>query len=203
MNKLTVIGDVHGKRKQYLDIIKDVDYSVQLGDMDFNYDHLNNVGENHLFFGGNHDNYDIINNCKNNLGDFGLLNDRFNWINEPVFFIRGEDSIDKNQRIDGVSWWRNEELSKSQMDLVVDMYCEQKPDIILTHGCPDLIYKIVLGKFQRSSPSSTSKFLSVLYSIHRPKLWLFGHHHISLNMVYENVTNFICLDELETHTINF
>ena len=31
---LRIIGDVHGKKKQYLKLAKEVEYSVQLGDLD-------------------------------------------------------------------------------------------------------------------------------------------------------------------------
>jgi len=58
MSKLRVIGDVHGciniahphKNISYRDIIKDVDFSVQLGDMGFNYSGLKGIGNRHVLF---------------------------------------------------------------------------------------------------------------------------------------------------------
>lgn len=41
---IRIIGDLHGKTAEYLDLIKDVEYSVQIGDFSFDYSditHLN------------------------------------------------------------------------------------------------------------------------------------------------------------------
>jgi len=43
MTKITFIGDVHGRIPEYLDLIKDCEYSIQLGDMGFDYSLLKNI----------------------------------------------------------------------------------------------------------------------------------------------------------------
>jgi predicted phosphodiesterase len=92
-----IIGDVHGNYQKYLEIIKESEYSIQIGDLGLNYDFFkkNNVNSNnHVFFGGNHDNYDTINSCNNNLGDFG-----FKQLGDfKFFFVRGAWSIDNKLR---------------------------------------------------------------------------------------------------------
>lgn len=56
----TIIGDVHGKYEQYKRICAGTDYSLQLGDMGFNYDPITSLDANkHRFFGGNHDGYHL------------------------------------------------------------------------------------------------------------------------------------------------
>ena len=43
MNTLRLIGDVHGKYDAYLDLIKEADYSIQLGDLGLDYFFLSQV----------------------------------------------------------------------------------------------------------------------------------------------------------------
>ena len=55
--KVRIIGDVHGKYGEYLHLTDDAEYSIQLGDMGFSYNHMKELNPlNHTFFGGNHDN---------------------------------------------------------------------------------------------------------------------------------------------------
>jgi predicted phosphodiesterase len=56
-----VIGDVHGRYKQYFQICENTEYSLQVGDMSYDYDSLKSVDPTrHRFFGGNHDDYSMI-----------------------------------------------------------------------------------------------------------------------------------------------
>ena len=56
---LRLIGDVHGYiQEHYIRSAQCARYSIQLGDMGFNYVALNQLdSQRHLFLGGNHDNY--------------------------------------------------------------------------------------------------------------------------------------------------
>jgi Icc-related predicted phosphoesterase len=42
--------------------------------------------------------------------------------------------------------------------------------------------------------------LHMMFQEHQPKLWVFGHHHQSKD-VQINGTRFVCLNELETMTL--
>jgi hypothetical protein len=111
MDQFTIIGDVHGKYDEYVELIRSLPedaQSIQIGDFGFEYDvfEKENIGFNHRFFGGNHDNYDKIRDCANAVLDFGQLGDDGN-----IFFVRGAFSIDRYIRTIGVDWWPNEELS--------------------------------------------------------------------------------------------
>src|SRR5579863_5210382 len=104
MGNFYAIGDVHGKYSQYLDLIKPLNATVQVGDMGFSYEHMDSLDpKTHKFFGGNHDNYDVIDKCPNCLGDYGM--DHLNGV--PFFFCRGAFSIDQEYRRNTkpVSWW--------------------------------------------------------------------------------------------------
>lgn len=102
-------------------------------------------------------------------------------------------SIDKHLRTPGIDWWEEEELSIPEFYQVLDNYESIKPNIIISHDCPTEVFNI-------KDTSRTRQFMDTMLEIHRPKLWIFGHHHMSINKNVNN-TNYICLNELETYII--
>ena len=201
--KLRIIGDVHQKTKQYLKLIKETDYSIQLGDFGFNYDCLDNVDSNfHKITSGNHDNMNIVHQYPHFLGDFGTYTiDNPQQIPFDCFFIRGGYSIDKAYRTEGISWWANEELSWEQMNECVKEYKRVKPDVVISHECPAEIIPYVVQNNFNITPSSTSRLLNELLTAHQPELWFFGHLHNTCeyhdDRKQEKKTIFYALDELD------
>lgn len=196
---LTLIGDVHGKHLNYSQIIHRLNdgCSLQLGDFGFNYDVLNSIDPNqHKILGGNHDNYDLLPNVPHNLGDFG--NSTLGGID--FFYIRGEKSVDMHLRTIGVSWWANEELSYQQANDMIVLYEQTKPKFVFSHGCPEEVIPLVVTNSIKLNPSNTARMLQALFDIHKPYLWVFGHHHNSRSVPVKG-TRFICLDELETYDL--
>lgn len=139
---MRLIGDVHGRIHKYVDIIKGCEQSIQLGDMGFKNDystmkklfkkrHLD--PKKHMFIPGNHDDYDHLpeNAFK---GPFNLL------FENRVMTIRGEESIDKKWRVEGVSWWRNEEISYSEAGALLDNYEKYKPTCVYHTGAQHLYF---------------------------------------------------------------
>jgi hypothetical protein len=184
---ILIIGDVHGKYDRYMSIVKNYEHSIQLGDMGLNYTDLP-VMENHKFFMGNHDNY--VTGHPNCLGDFG--------VHLGCFYIRGAKSIDKASRLLMAEWFPQEELGFLQTNWCMDMYKTVKPLVVLSHDCPQSIKQIMHGIEEQTH---TSMLLQHLFDIHQPELWLYGHHHHSVNTTYCG-TDFRCLDELEFMAIN-
>ena len=198
---VTLIGDCHGKYKRYHEIIREKDrheYTIQLGDFGFDYTTLKNVDpKNHVFIGGNHDQYDIINDVPNYLGDYGYVNN-FNGID--FFFFRGAYSIDRQYRTIGIDWWENEQVNIDQFMKARELYRSIKPEVMITHDCPQDIALQMLEPGQRAYENITSWALQELYNIHQPKLWFYGHWHRSVKIQHGN-TQFVCLNELETYTL--
>jgi len=195
---ITIIGDVHGKYQNYLNIVKNNEYTVQLGDYGFKYESLKDIDHNnHLIIGGNHDNYDKVNSVPNYLGDYGYTVN-FNGLN--FFYYRGAYSIDRQDRTIGINWWEQEQVTIDQFMKARELYREIRPDIFLSHDCPDFMVRDYIGPYARVYENITNWALGELYKIHQPKLWIHGHYHQSKTTVYEN-TKFICLDELETYSL--
>lgn len=203
MTYLKIIGDVHGHITQYKDIAQKAKYSIQVGDLGFDYSGLSDLDFNHhKVLGGNHDNYfevdgAFIKQTPHFLGDFGTF--AVPEVGE-FFFVRGGRSIDKEYRVEGVTWFPQEELSYAQSMMAFDAYCEKKPDFMVTHECPSsIIDKISWFKTwngQVITPSATANLLEQMLLQHRPKLWIFGHHHSSFDQTIDSC-RFVCLEPLE------
>jgi len=231
---LRIISDCHGQTRKYREIAEAAEYSVQTGDLGFadTYKALMDDSsfsvEHHKWFGGNHDDYDFITLCEMcehnavqkslvykhyerfnsfNLGDYGMRSHG----GVDFYIVRGAFSIDvkprlQQERLFGVrSWWVEEELSIEHHDSIVDDFAKAKPDVVLTHECPqnvghDGVLKTnwILENFgfdPLTFTTNTGILLQRMFEEHQPKLWVFGHYHKNWRATV-NGTEFVCLPEL-------
>jgi len=205
---LRICSDVHGKTKQYLNIVKDVDYSFQLGDMGFDYSHMKQLNPDNCRFGpGNHENFDTINKCPNYIGYFGMQS-----IGGVEFFwVGGAYSIDMPWRhiryvnqTSAKGWWEREQMDFGQMLSCYNLYKEVKPDLVISHTCPtsvsdkmfDTKLLASLGYNPKTFFCHTASLLDEMFKVHKPSRHIFGHYHSSKTMTIKG-TEFRCLAELE------
>lgn len=200
------IGDVHGKFDRYKKIIKNHPETIQVGDMGVGFYRMigpDRMAErnppfdamakgNHRFIRGNHDNPEACRRQKFWIPDGHVEGD--------MMFIGGADSIDKVYRIEGLSWWRDEQLDYAEWVAVYEMYIFTKPRIMVTHDCPRSIYYHLHDRVFDTPDDVTSRNLQIFLDNHKPEVWIFGHHHKSFDKVIDG-TRFVCLDELETMEI--
>lgn len=197
MKSVRIIGDIHQNENAYLNLVKDCEYSLQIGDMGFNYEWIKKAGldpNKHKFIGGNHDNYDEYYNSPYALGDYGKVPFIPN-----SFFLRGGFSLDVKYRTPGLDWWDKEELTVSELDDAVEQYSKIKPAFMFSHECPlFMVDKVTDGRisvaygFPPVIVTRTNLALNRMFSEHRPSLWAFGHFHRDIDMTI-NGTRFICL----------
>ncbi len=216
MTYLRIIGDIHGEYKDYLQLIKDCKYSVQVGDFGFQYDILNEVDSNyHKINLGNHDNYDICYSWPHILKPFGI-----NKIGSVEFFnVRGGFSIDWKMRIDHyyktgrVCYWPKEQLNPIECKQALDEYKKSKPEIIISHSCPKQVADKIgnsqvlrnWGYNPKTFTTTTQELLQLMYNDYQPRLWLFGHFHLNRRITFKkngNETNFICIDSQQYIDLN-
>lgn len=204
---MLLIGDVHGMLDAYLDIVEEEQFSLQLGDFggDRQWNALNYLGlcsKSHKIVGGNHDPYPHCLQSPYSLGNYGLTNVG----GHTLFFIRGGNSIDKFKRVaNDQTWSYREELNFSEMFAVVEMYKRLRPDIVVSHVPPTPIHNMVFGDnhhltkyhLDEEFVENTARLGKICFQFHQPKLWAFGHLHISIDTVIGD-TRFIGLNELET-----
>lgn len=207
---IRIIGDIHshisgcGRGRNYLNLIINANYSVQLGDLGYQHKFCPNFNEKismvdpkrHMVVLGNHDDY--TNRVPNALGDFGLQSIPLKDGTFTFFYLRGARSIDRDDRLIGVSWWDNEELTWEQGRAAVKAYQEAKPRTVLAHDCPEEILGLLAqtagkDRLSYSRPSRTNQILQSCWEIHHPEMFIFGHHHVNWRHEYKG-TIFMCLD---------
>jgi len=190
MEDLVFIGDAHAKFDQMLACVsEDTDAAriYQVGDFGIGFKPVPSLPQNFRFIRGNHDNPALAKAHENFLGDYGV--DEFG-----VGYLGGAHSVDEAWLVPGVSWWRDEELSLHQLQEAIDDLVEAKPEIMITHSAPSVFKKeLVL----RDIPNRTDQALDELVQRIKPRYWICGHYHTSLDLKI-NGTHFVCLNELET-----
>lgn len=192
------IGDIHGNYDNYLALIQGVDKSIQCGDMGVGFPNDNPLpisdidAHNHRFIRGNHDNPAT---CKS-LFPYCIPDGTSEGI---MFFVGGAWSIDWEWRQNrmshggGAIWWKDEECSYNQFRSIIELYEEKKPEIMVTHDCPTIAAMALNGSHSWDKSRTRTAFDS-MFEIHKPNLWIHGHHHVSaINDI--KGTRFICLDE--------
>lgn len=147
-----------------------------------------------LFVDGNHDNHPLI--WEHPL--VPMFGDEVRQISETVFYLQrghvynidgnsflalgGAESIDKDVRVEGVSWWSTESIRYEDYYKALDAVSKTRGvDCILTHAAP-LSVESMLGQY--ISPTQSSRYLEDLrHRIPHFKKWFFGHYHIDNTII--------------------
>lgn len=119
----------------------------------------------------------------------------------------GAMSHDRNRRIEGFTWWREEVPSMREMQHgtdVLDMH-GNSVDFILSHAMPNDMIPIVLGRhFPDADP--TSMYFNEIYRRTKFRYWFCGHYHSDvrndicrIQVLYNNI---VCLDDYLTTVKN-
>lgn len=213
MTMTRIIGDIHGRFYDYeVECLKRArrhntdtvpTHSIQVGDFGIGFfsEHWHEQiakwqSENptHRFIRGNHDN---LSKC---IGMPGFVAD--GTVEKDVMYIGGAYSIDHALRTEGVDWWRDEELTISQLHTLIDVYSEVKPRVMITHDCPTQVaWDMFLSKGDAVTgsvqiKSRTGEALQAMFDTHKPELWFFGHWHYTRSSDIHG-TRFQCLGELD------
>lgn len=189
---MIILGDIHcylsrvTRRVANFDIVSKIckeypDQTVlQLGDFGVGFIPtqfiIDNSPSNFRFFVGNHDNRTESLKIPNCLGDFGEF--------EEIFFVSGADSIDKNDRIVGLNYWVDEELSHEHGNLCVELWEKSNQKIIVSHDAPQRFVENHLLIYDKSW---TRTILQKMIDIRKPDMIVFGHHHRSYRIQYDSV----------------
>jgi len=202
-----IIGDVHGKTEQYQKMLRqkfEGQRTVQIGDMGIGFKGvgLHKMPPNHMWFRGNHDNPEKCRQNVNYLGDYGYLPA------DNLFYLAGAFSIDRAFRIEGVTWWPDEELSYIRLQDAIDLYKAARPRFVISHEAPTEAAKSMLhtlsgGYFAAKmdcTMSRTAEALQVMLDFNPPEQWVFGHYHVDRSFVWKG-TKFTCVAELSTYEL--
>jgi Icc-related predicted phosphoesterase len=186
--KIIITGDIHNNFGRLNDLINKKRPELVLCCGDFGYwpdvywaDPMSNVithGAKILWCDGNHENHWALkkrttDELSPNIfymprGSTYTLDD-----GRTIMFMGGADSIDKNIRIEGVNWFREEIIQQKDLYNLPNI----KVDIFITHTCPAALVT-ELRKFYEKDYEPSNYALSELHRQYNPSLWFFGHWHM-------------------------
>lgn len=199
-------GNFNLLTEKYFEIGKNLtknDYVIVLGDfgVPFNVkptekekstlNWLNKQNWTTLFVDGNHENFDYLDKLES--VPFG--NSEVGKIKDSIFHLKrgniydlngykcltfgGADSIDKNRRIPGVSWWPREIPSFKEYDNAINSLSENlwSVDFVFTHTGPTTIVKSIF-KNELYLKDPVSDFLDIIMKKMFFKSCYFGHLHM-------------------------
>lgn len=195
------IGDIHGKFNRYEKLVKECEASIQVGDFGmgfkggkqhpWSYKKDYAFYKHHRFIRGNHDSPA---HCASQASRWWIPDGT---VEDGMMFCGGANSVDKATRMEGVDWWRNEELSIHALNNLIDKYERDNPNIMVTHEAPESVAQATMTwRSKLELGSRTRQAFQAMLEMRKPKLWIFGHWHKSIDTVIDGC-RFICLNELE------
>ena len=177
------------------------DYLIIAGDFGFIWDEqydkdIEKLGEfdlTFLFIDGNHENFDIINDMPitewrgGKVHQFSdnvihlMRGQIFELDGNKIFTFGGAESVDKDGREEGISWWPSEgpsdaefEEAKANLERIGNSV-----DYIITHtiNTAALTHKDSPMSMYRYEPTATTDMLEYFEHTVAYKVWFFGHYH--------------------------
>ena len=173
-------------------------------------DALNAMPFTILFLDGNHENFDRLDalpTIKKYRGTVGVVRDKIFHLrrgecyiinDKKILTIGGGISVDKAQRVKGVSWWERENISLQEIERAMFNVYDNKQefDYIITHTGPRSIidnffsHLHPIDRMRASYPGAdrmydpTAAFLEELYVKHIKKYrgWFFAHLHMESHL---------------------
>jgi hypothetical protein len=120
-----------------------------------------------------------------------------------MFFINGAQTA--SWRVLGSSkyWYRDEELSDSDLNDAISLYKDTRPKLVISHTAPsEGAREIMKGlgcsyflNMHGDVESRTSRALQEMFEAHQPSVWYFGHFHVNREFLIGE-TKFRCLAEM-------
>lgn len=151
---------------------------------------------------GNHEDHDRLDNLfkpdnKDNFAEVapGVIYARFGatldlGAGARVLFAGGAESHDRENRVEGVSWWPQEGISKQDMDRLDAV---PGADWIISHTAPYYLDVPLRGHLL---PEPSRRMLDAVFDRYQPKYWYFGHFHNHCQGYYDGC-DWECLDCLD------
>ncbi len=104
---------------------------------------------------------------------------------KKILTVSGAKSVDKHMRIEGVSWWPQEDINYKETEFCLDEIAkhDSKVDVVLSHTCPQRIIPNFIVWDIGPVDCPTAKFLDVVDERVDFKAWYFGHFHIDKTLV--------------------
>ena len=150
-----------------------------------------------LFIDGNHENFDMLNSYRIfewNGGKVHFINKSvvhlmrgqvYNIEGVKIFTFGGGESIDKEYRKEGISWWKQEIPSDEEYSEGINSLSKfgWNVDYIISHVSPSSILKVIKEKYQKYDPiTEINDYLEDIKNKTKYIKWFSAHDHIDDNI---------------------
>jgi len=167
-----------------------------------------------LWIDGNHENHDRIDG-ERGYGVYVQRPEKWmpDWTYMPrgsvlevdgyrVMFFGGAASVDKHTRIEGVSWWPQENITYSQVAETLEKE-NGKIDALFSHEHAARIpYSDEHHKSEHAISKGNRAMLDVIVETYQPEFCFFGHHHYGDCGIVDGMEWYCCpIIERHTYTI--
>lgn len=209
--KTIILGDIHGQFNELNKFIErhQPDILIQAGDNAYYWDDeatgaIKALNTKVYLVPGNHENWDMI---EERIGRHGIIpvevDDNIFYCpigssieieGNTVLFVGGADSVDKEYRIPGRTWWSQELLTEADVEYVLKNV--KKVDIVVSHTCPSYFMFSNIGyDLESKLKDPTRRNMNALLDYYNIKHWYFGHWHQSMRGQFRE-TMWRCLNML-------
>ena len=148
------------------------------------------------FIDGNHENHALLNAikvrewCGGKVHQIGervyhlMRGEMYSVYGKNIFTFGGARSNDKDRRVEGVSWWQEEEPSPEEMVYGQEQFLKyiNKIDYVITHETPLFARKHISRakptEADYSLPELLDDWYMMISSAPQFKRWYFGHMHV-------------------------
>lgn len=159
-----------------------------------------NLSARWLTCGGNHEDWDEIDALWELQGkpDIVTLGPDVSHVRRAVtldlggvrhLFCGGANSTDREWRIEGQSWWKQEAPSREELLSFHDRLHEDKPEVVITHDAP---VRVDLWRSGREHDSVARGLDGALGEGYPNLKWYFGHHHVLMNVSVGSTSFYGC-----------
>lgn len=119
--------------------------------------------------------------------------------NRKFFVFGGARSSDKERRIEGISWWKDEEPNYSDYKKALETLekINYTCDYVLTHETASFIRNKIVSRLFREDDYQLVKFLNEILPKMNFKHHYFGHYHIDETIDGKHTCSYDKIHELE------
>ena len=197
-----LVGDLHAKHSEYHGLLASGPQPViQLGDLDISGYSRWSIpeGRQAWFIDGNHDAFPSLptGSDRPEEATSGLIHIPRGFVSGNVLFVGGADSVDRDYRIAGRDWFAEESITERDLQKVRSIR-GGSIEVVISHCAPASVAAFFLQALVGYGYSGTrsERALDEVLFLHQPRLWVFGHYHVSRE-VERDGTTFRCLAEGE------
>lgn len=168
---------------------------------------LEHAGLGLVFLPGNHENHPMLQRLsaaaeRNEDGHYMLRPTiaytgrvaAWTWDGLRIAAVGGAHSIDKDERVPGVSWWPEEMLQQEDIDAATAL---GPVDILFSHDAP---VGVPLPLVPDLASTVHREFMSVIGENLMPALWFHGHYHEWLAYRFQHMTGSTVVRGLHCNT---